>query len=245
MKRSTTNSTNTQIGPRAAVKLVRCAIYTRKSTKDGLEQEFNSLAAQREAFVWSQAGEGWVPVPDRCDDGGFTGGNMDRPARKRLMADIEPGKIDCVVVYKVDRLSRSLLDFAQMMQTFDKYKVSFVSVTQQFYTAISMGRLVLNVLLSFAQFEREIISERTRDRIAATRRKGKWAGGWPILGYDVDPQGYKLNVNGAEAERVRPIFNLYLEHESLQPVVELSHPQFSTDRSVVRTTWPISCSGGL
>jgi site-specific DNA recombinase len=215
--------TNPKPEPRATVKLVRCAIYTRKSSEEGLEQEFNSLDAQREsgdAFVRSQAGEGWALLADRYDDGGFTGGNMDRPALKRLMADIEAGKIDCVVVYKVDRLSRSLLDFAGMMQTFERHKVSFVSVTQQFNTATSMGRLVLNVLLSFAQFEREIISERTRDKIAATRRKGKWAGGHPILGYDVDPNGYKLTVNAAEAERVRAIFALYLEHESLLPVVK-------------------------
>jgi site-specific DNA recombinase len=199
--------------PRATVPVVRCAVYTRKSTEEGLEQEFNSLDAQREsceAFIRSQSHEGWTLLPDRYDDGGFTGGNMDRPALKRLMADIEAGKVDAVVVYKVDRLSRSLLDFARLMQTFEKYRVSFVSVTQQFNTATSMGRLVLNVLLSFAQFEREIISERTRDKIAATRRKGKWAGGWPILGYDVDPQGFKLNVNPAEAERVRVIFKLYL-----------------------------------
>jgi site-specific DNA recombinase len=220
MRRATTN---TRPEPRASVKLVRCAVYTRKSAEEGLDQEFNSLDAQREAgeaFVRSQAGEGWAVVPDRYDDGGFTGGNMDRPALKRLLADIEAGKVDCVVVYKVDRLSRSLLDFARMMQTFERHKVSFVSVTQQFNTATSMGRLVLNVLLSFAQFEREIISERTRDKIAATRRKGKWAGGHPILGYDVDPDGYKLVVNPAEAERVRAIFALYLEHGSLLPVVE-------------------------
>jgi site-specific DNA recombinase len=158
-------------------------------------------------------------LADRYDDGGFTGGNMERPALKRLMADIEAGKVDAVVVYKVDRLSRSLLDFARMMQTFEKYQVSFVSVTQQFNTATSMGRLVLNVLLSFAQFEREIISERTRDKIAATRRKGKWAGGHPILGYDIDVNGFKLVVNPSEAERVRKIFQLYLEHQSLLPVV--------------------------
>lgn len=208
--------------PRATVRLIRCAIYTRKSTEEGLEQEFNSLDAQREsgeAYVRSQAGEGWALNPDRYDDGGFTGGNTDRPALRRLLADIEAGKIDCVVVYKVDRLSRSLLDFAQMMQTFEKQRVAFVSVTQQFNTGTSMGRLVLNVLLSFAQFEREIISERTRDKIAATRRKGKWAGGHPLLGYDVDPNGFKLVVNPDEAERVRAIFGLYLEHESLLPVV--------------------------
>lgn len=201
---------------------VRCAIYTRKSTEEGLEQEFNSLDAQREsgeAYVKSQASEGWICLPDRYDDGGFTGGNMDRPAVKRLMADIEAGKVDCVVVYKVDRLSRSLLDFARMMETFERRHVSFVSVTQQFNTASSMGRLVLNVLLSFAQFEREIISERTRDKIAAARRKGKWAGGHPILGYDVDPRGFRLVVNEDEAVRVRRIFELYLEHQALVPTV--------------------------
>jgi site-specific DNA recombinase len=218
--------------------IVRCAIYTHKSTEEGLEQEFNSLDAQREAaeaFVRSQAGEGWTLLPERYDDGGFTGGNMDRPALQRLLADIEAGKIDCVVVYKVDRLSRSLLDFARMMETFDKHRVSFVSVTQQFNTATSMGRLVLNVLLSFAQFEREIISERTRDKIAATRRKGKWAGGHPILGYDVDPKGFRLVVNEAEAVRVRAIFDLYLEHESLLPVVrELERRGWANKRWTTR-----------
>jgi site-specific DNA recombinase len=207
----------------ATLPVVRCAVYTRKSTEEGLEQEFNSLDAQREAgeaFVASQRQEGWTCLPDHYDDGGFTGGNMERPALKRLLADIEAGKVDCVVTYKVDRLSRSLLDFAQMMQIFERHKVSFISVTQSFNTATSMGRLVLNVLLSFAQFEREIISERTRDKIAATRRKGKWAGGHPILGYDVDPRGFRLVVNEAEAARVRAIFDLYLEHESLLPVVQ-------------------------
>ena len=175
----------------AASKAIRCAVYTRKSSEEGLEKEFNSLDAQREsgeAYIRSQIGEGWVLLPDRYDDGGFTGGNMDRPAVKRLMADIAAGKVDVVVVYKVDRLSRSLLDFARMMQAFDEHKVSFVSVTQQFNTASSMGRLVLNVLLSFAQFEREIISERTRDKIAATRRKGKWSGGHPIPATKSIPQ---------------------------------------------------------
>jgi len=206
-----------------ATKAVRCAVYTRKSTEEGLEQEFNSLDAQREsgeAFVKSQAGEGWVLLADRYDDGGYTGGNTDRPALRRLMADIAAGKVDAVVVYKVDRLSRSLLDFAGMMQTFETHGVSFVSVTQQFNTATSMGRLVLNVLLSFAQFEREMISERTRDKIAATRRKGKWAGGHPILGYDIDRNGLKLKVNPTEAEKVRAVFRMYLEHESLLPVVQ-------------------------
>ncbi|HEY7314322.1 MAG TPA: recombinase family protein [Gemmataceae bacterium] len=209
--------------PAGTLPLVRCAVYTRKSTEEGLEQEFNSLDAQREAgesFVASQRAEGWTCLPDRYDDGGFTGGNMDRPALRRLLVDIEAGKIDCVVVYKVDRLSRSLLDFARMMQVFDNQRVSFVSVTQQFNTATSMGRLILNVLLSFAQFEREIISERTRDKMAATRRKGKWSGGLPVLGYDIDPQGYRLVLNEAEAVQVRAIFQLYLEEEALLPVLQ-------------------------
>jgi site-specific DNA recombinase len=196
------------------------------------------LDAQREsaeAYIASQRHEGWVCSPDRYDDGGFTGGNMDRPALARLLADIAAGKIQAVVVYKVDRLSRSLLDFARMMETFDKYHVSFVSVTQQFNTATSMGRLVLNVLLSFAQFEREIISERTRDKIAATRRKGKWTGGHPILGYDVDPRGAFLIVNEDEAARVRQIFALYLKHEGLIPVVqELERRGWVTKRWVTR-----------
>ena len=200
---------------------IRCAIYTRKSTEEGLEQEFNSLDAQREsaeAFIKSQAREGWTCLPEHYDDGGFTGGNMDRPALRRLIADIEAGKVDCVVVYKMDRLSRSLLDFSRMMEVFDRQNASFVSVTQQFNTTHSMGRLTLNILLSFAQFEREIIGERTRDKIAAARRKGKWSGGVPILGYDV--QGSKLVINEEEASQVRAIFNLYLEHEALLPVVK-------------------------
>jgi len=202
---------------------IGCAIYTRKSTDEGLEQEFNTLDAQREAgenYIASQKSQGWVCLPDRYDDGGYTGGNMERPALKRLLADIEAGRVDCVVVYKVDRLSRSLLDFARIMETFEKHRVSFVSVTQQFNTNTSMGRLMLNVLLSFAQFEREIISERTRDKIAAARRKGKWSGGRPILGYDVAPGGGKLVVNEDEAARVRAIFELYLEHQSLIETVK-------------------------
>src|SRR5262249_51761416 len=146
---------------------------------------------------------GWVCLPQRYDDGGFTGGNLDRPALQRLLADLVAGQVDCVLVYKVDRLSRSLLDFAKIMETFEGHQVAFVSVTQMFNTATSMGRLVLNVLLSFAQFEREIIAERTRDKIAAARRKGKWVGGLPLLGYDVDPRGSKLVVHEAEAARVR------------------------------------------
>ncbi len=207
----------------ATLPLVRCAIYTRKSTEEGLEQEFNSLDAQREsaeAFIRRQAHEGWTCLPERYDDGGFTGGNMERPAFQRLLADIRAGKIDCVVTYKVDRLSRSLLDFAKMMETFERHGVSFVSITQQFNSATSMGRLVLNVLLSFAQFEREIIAERTRDKVAATRRKGKWSGGTPVLGFDLDPRGRRLHVNDDEAQRVRAIFALYLEHQVLFPVVQ-------------------------
>src|SRR5450759_3457691 len=209
-------------GPRSTTPCIRCAIYTRKSTEEGLEQEFNSLDAQREsaeAFIKSQAGEGWTCVAERYDDGGFTGGNMDRPALQRLMADVEAGRIDCLVVYKVDRLSRSLLDFAKIMEAFEKRHVSFVAVTQQINSATSMGRLMLNVLLPFAQFEREIIGERTRDKVAAARRQGEWAGGPPLLGYDLDPGGQRLAVNTEEAERVRAIFALFLEHASLPPVV--------------------------
>lgn len=203
---------------------IRCAIYTRKSSDEGLQQEFNSLDAQREAaeaYVASQKAEGWTCLRDRYDDGGFTGGNMERPALQRLLADIEAGRIDCVVVYKVDRLSRSLMDFARIMETFERHSVSFVSVTQHFNTTHSMGRLTLNILLSFAQFEREIIGERIRDKIAASRQKGKWTGGTPILGYDVDRSNGspKLVINPVEASRVREIFNLYLELGSLLPVV--------------------------
>jgi site-specific DNA recombinase len=220
-------------GDKPSKRHVRCAVYTRKSTEEGLDKEFNTLDAQREsaqAYIASQQHEGWIGVHDAYDDGGFTGGNMDRPALQRLLADIQAGKIDCVVVYKVDRLSRSLLDFAKMMELFDRHQVAFVSVTQQFNTATSMGRLVMNVLLSFAQFEREIISERTRDKIAAARRKGKWSGGHPILGYDVDPRTFKLMVNEAEAARVRDIFALYLRHETLAAVVGQLHNRGWTNK---------------
>jgi site-specific DNA recombinase len=214
--------------------LIRCAIYTRKSTEEGLDQEFNSLDAQREsgeAFIASQKNEGWECVTTRYDDGGFTGGNMDRPALVRLLADIEAGKIDCIVVYKVDRLSRSLLDFAQIIGAFDKHGVSFVSVTQQFNTTSSMGRLTLNILLSFAQFEREIISERTRDKMAAARRKGKYVGGAPVLGYDIEREKSRLIVNEREEFLVRQIFELYLEHESLlQTIAELDRRGLTTKR---------------
>ena len=209
--------------PAATVNAVRCAIYTRKSTDEGLDQDFNTLDAQREsaeAFIQSQRGEGWVVLPEHYDDGGFSGANMDRPALRRLLADIEAGRVDAVVVYKVDRLSRSLLDFARIMEVLDQQKVAFVSVTQQFNTATSMGRLVLHILLSFAQFEREMIAERTRDKMSAARRKGKWVGGNPILGYDIDPGGGRLLVNPEEAARVREIFGLYLREESLRETAD-------------------------
>ncbi len=202
---------------------VRCAIYTRKSTEEGLEQDFNSLDAQREAaesFISSQKHEGWNALPQRYDDGGFTGANMDRPALKRLLADVAAGDVGCVVVYKVDRLTRSLLDFSKIMEVLDKHGATFVSVTQQFNTTSSLGRLTLNILLSFAQFEREMISERTRDKMSAARRKGKWVGGGLVLGYDAAPNRGGLVVNQQEAERVRDIFRLYLDLGSLIPVIQ-------------------------
>jgi len=217
---------------------VRCAIYTRKSTEEGLDQDFNSLDAQREAaeaYVLSQAHAGWTGLSIHYDDGGYSGSNLDRPALQRLLADIQAGQVDCVVTHRVDRLSRSLLDFAKLMETFEHHHVAFVSVTQHFNSATSMGRLVLNVLLSFAQFERELIAERTRDKVAAARRKGKWSGGLPILGYDVDAPSKKLVINEAEAVRVRTIFALYLEQGSLLPVVEeLARRGWCTKQSVTR-----------
>lgn len=189
-----------------------CAIYTRKSTDERLDMEFNSLDAQREAclsYIASQKSEGWVPVLEEYDDGGFSGGNMDRPALTRLMEDIKAGKIQTVVVYKIDRLTRSLMDFAKLVEVFDAHGVTFVSITQSFNTTTSMGRLTLNVLLSFAQFEREVAGERIRDKIAASKRKGMWTGGTVPLGYDVENR--KLVVNTDEAERVRYIFQRYLE----------------------------------
>ncbi|QNN23358.1 recombinase family protein [Planctomycetales bacterium ZRK34] len=222
------------------VKPFRCAIYTRKSTDEGLELSFNSLDAQREAaelYIASQKDEGWVLVDEHYDDGGYTGGNMNRPALKKLLADIEAGQVDCVVVYKVDRLSRSLLDFARIMEKFEKNGVSFVSVTQHFNTSHSMGRLTLNILLSFAQFEREIISERTRDKIAATRRKGKWSGGRPLLGYNVerDTGGPRLVICEHEAEQVRQIFKLYRECGSvLATAKELNRRGWRTKRWVTK-----------
>jgi site-specific DNA recombinase len=203
---------------RSAPPVVRCAIYTRKSTDEGLDQSFNTLDAQREAaeaFIRSQQAEGWEILPDRYDDGGFSGATLERPALKRLLQDIRAGKVSSVVVYKVDRLTRSLLDFARIIEVFDRHHVGFVSITQQFNTATSMGRLILHTLLSFAQFEREMIAERTRDKMSAARRKGQWVGGMPVLGYDVAPEGGRLVVNEAEAAQVREIFKIYLREKSL------------------------------
>src|SRR5580704_12655925 len=197
--------------PRRSAKKARCAIYTRKSSEEGLEQAFNSLDAQREAcvaFILSQKHEGWTVLPTLYDDGGFSGGTMERPALKRLIIDIEAGQIDVVVVYKVDRLTRALSDFAKLVEVFDRRGVSFVSITQAFNTTTSTGRLTLNVLLSFAQFEREVTGERIRDKIAASKKKGLWMGGQPALGYDVKER--KLVVNDPEAETVRAIFRRYL-----------------------------------
>lgn len=198
--------------------IVRCAIYTRKSTSEGLDRAFNSLDAQREAceaYIASQKALGWQAIPTDYDDGGFTGGNIERPAVQKLLEDVQHGHVDCVVVYKVDRLSRSLLDFARIIKLFEDRQVHFVSVTQHFNTANSMGRLTLNILLSFAQFEREIIAERTRDKIAAARRRGQWSGGRPILGYDLVPGGHRLVVHPKEADQVRSIFRMYLDKESV------------------------------
>ena len=196
----------------ASVRKLRCAIYTRKSTDEGLDKEFNTLDAQRdacEAYVASQRAEGWTLVRDRYDDGGFSGGTLERPALKRLLADIERGLVDVVVVYKIDRLSRSLTDFAKLVDVFEAHGVTFVSVTQAFNTTTSMGRLTLNVLLSFAQFEREVIGERIRDKVAASKARGMWMGGKVPLGYDVRDR--KLVVNEAEAARVRRVFELFAE----------------------------------
>ncbi len=204
----------------ALVPKKRCAIYTRKSTDEGLDQEYNSLEAQRDsalAFISSQRHEGWIAVNDGYDDGGFSGGNTNRPALKRLLADVEDGRIDVVVVYKIDRLSRSLSDFAQMVDLFDAHGVTFVSVTQQFNTTTSMGRLTLNILLSFAQFEREVTGERIRDKISASKAKGMWMGGTPPLGYDVRDR--KLVVNESEAALVRDIFARYAETGSAAQLV--------------------------
>jgi DNA invertase Pin-like site-specific DNA recombinase len=192
-------------------KIIRCAIYTRKSTEEGLDMDYNTLDAQREAgekYVEAMKHEGWRIIPDLYDDGGFSGGNMDRPGLKKLIEDIKAGRIDTVVVYKVDRLTRSLADFAKLVEVFDAYGTSFVSVTQHFNTQDSMGRLTLNILLSFAQFEREVTGERIRDKFAASKKKGMWMGGPPPLGYDVVDR--KLIINPVEADQVKYIFETYV-----------------------------------
>jgi DNA invertase Pin-like site-specific DNA recombinase len=224
--------------PRADASLRHCAIYTRKSSEEGLEQEFNSLAAQREAceaFIRSQRHEGWALARTRYDDGGFSGGTLGRPALQHLLADIRAGRIDIVVVYKVDRLTRSLADFARLVELFDAEDVSFVSVTQQFNTTSSMGRLTLNVLLSFAQFEREVTGERIRDKIAASKKKGMWMGGNVPLGYDA--RGRTLVINPVEAETVRRIFALYRELGCVRRVKE------EADRLGLRTKCSTTANG--
>jgi DNA invertase Pin-like site-specific DNA recombinase len=224
--------------PRAESSRKRCAIYTRKSSEEGLEQEFNSLAAQREAceaYICSQRHEGWVVARAHYDDGGFSGGNVERPALQRLVADIRGGRIDVVVVYKVDRLSRSLADFARLVEIFDTQGVSFVSVTQQFNTTSSMGRLTLNVLLSFAQFEREVTGERIRDKIAASKKKGMWMGGNAPLGYDAREGA--LVISAVEAETVRRIFALYREFGSVRRVKE------EADRLGLQTKRRVTANG--
>ena len=201
---------------RKVVPKVRCAIYTRTSSEEGLDMEFNSLDAQREAcaaYVVSQKAEGWIAVPDRYDDGGISGGTLERPALKWLIADIELGKVDVVVVYKIDRLSRSLMDFAKLVDVFERRGVTFVSVTQSFNTTTSMGRLTLKVLLSFAQFEREVIGERIRDKVAASRKKGMWMGGSVPLGYRVETR--KLVIREEEAATVRLIFDRFVKLGSI------------------------------
>jgi site-specific DNA recombinase len=199
--------------PRASqsARRLRCAIYTRKSSEEGLDMEFNSLDAQRascEAYVVSQRSEGWAAIRERYDDGGYSGGTLERPSLRQLLADVEAGLIDVIVVYKIDRLSRSLMDFAKLVEVFDRHNVTFVSVTQSFNTTTSMGRLTLNILLSFAQFEREVIGERIRDKFAASRARGMWMGGHPPLGYDVRDR--KLVVNEVEAATVRSVFERFL-----------------------------------
>lgn len=215
---------------------VRCAVYTRKSSEEGLDQEFNSLDAQREAceaYVASQRAEGWLLIPDYYDDGGYSGGTLERPGLKRLLADIEEGRVDVVVVYKIDRLSRSLMDFAKLVEAFERNNVTFVSVTQSFNTTTSMGRLTLNILLSFAQFEREVIGERIRDKFAASRKKGMWMGGYVPLGYRVESR--KLVVEERKAEIVGTIFERFLKVGSATVLAR----QLNAEGVTTRTGRPI------
>lgn len=227
---------DTRQSARRSLQRSRCAVYTRKSTEEGLEQDFNSLDAQREAcaaFVQSQKHEGWTLLPITYDDGGYSGGSLERPALQRLLADIEAGRIDVVVVYKVDRLTRALSDFAKLVEVFDRRGVSFVSITQQFNTTTSMGRLTLNILLSFAQFERELIGERVRDKVAASRKKGIWMGGIVPLGYDVKDR--KLVVNKGEARTVVDIYRRYLRVKSVNALqAELDAADIRSKRRVRR-----------
>ncbi|ABK45417.1 Resolvase, N-terminal domain [Magnetococcus marinus MC-1] len=212
---------------------IRCAIYTRKSTEEGLDKDFNTMENQREScssYITSQKAEGWIELADAYDDPGFSGGTMKRPALTRLLQDIENGKVDCVCVYKIDRLSRSLVDFTKMIDLFDKHGVTFISITQSFNTTTSMGRLTLNILLSFAQFEREIAAERIQDKFAASRRKGMWMGGHPILGYDI--QNRALVINQQEADQVRFIFQRYSECGS--PTITLKG---MADKGITNKTW--------
>ena len=220
------------------IKKVRCAIYTRKSHEDGLEQEFNSLDAQYEAgenYVASQKFKGWEVLPERYDDGGFSGGNTSRPALQKLMDDVRSGKVDIVVVYKLDRLSRSLLDFMNLADFFEQHNVSFVSVTQDINTSTSAGRMMLNILMTFAQYEREVIAERIRDKIAGAKRRGKHCGGMPVLGYDTDKDTKKLVINETEAKLVKLIYDLYLQHASAKQVaIELNKRGHRTKSWITR-----------
>jgi site-specific DNA recombinase len=218
---------------------VRCAIYTRKSTEEGLEQEFNSLDAQREAceaYIASQKHEGWELLPDHYDDGGISGGHLDRPALQDLMQAVDEKRVDQIVVYKIDRLTRSLADFAKLVDRLDAAKASFVSVTQSFNTATNMGRLTLNVLLSFAQFEREVTAERIRDKIAASKRKGLWMGGNVPLGYQ--PDGRTLKIEEAEAVVVRKLYDLYLEHQTIGLVKERAEALGLRTKKARTLGWP-------
>ena len=204
-----------EAGTRPAVRKLRCAVYTRKSSEEGLDMDFNSLDAQREScesYVASQKAEGWVLAADHYDDGGFSGGTLERPALKRLLADVKAGKVDVIVVYKIDRLSRSMLDFLNLVELFENYGVTFVSVTQSFNTKDAMGRMALNILVTLAQFERELIGERIRDKVAASRKRGKWMGGWAPLGYEVRDR--KLLIHPEDAERVRSIFRRFVQLKS-------------------------------
>ncbi|WP_187432279.1 recombinase family protein [Roseobacter fucihabitans] len=225
------------------MKKLRCAIYTRKSSEDGLEQEFNSLDAQREAcaaYITSQKHEGWVLLPEHYDDGGLSGGSLDRPALQRLLQDIADGLVDQIIVYKIDRLTRSLADFSKIVDTLDAAEASFVSVTQSFNTATSMGRLTLNMLLSFAQFEREVTAERIRDKIAASKRRGLWMGGQVPLGYDAD--GRTLKINDSEAKTVKALYDLYEQHGTVREVKAAADQRGL--RSRVRSTADGAQKGG-